>query len=82
MTIDQMINEMENTLKEIKEIGFEIKFKQNEKLEIFTRVMKHNQEWAFELTQRVITNKRKADITKFYKQSQVALKHAKRVQAQ
>ncbi|MGG1571651.1 hypothetical protein [Fictibacillus sp. NRS-1165] len=80
MTIEKMIKEMETTLKEIKKIGLELKHKNPDKKEILNRVLKHSDDWAFHLTQRVIGNYRKPQIEKWYKQSKVSLKHAKRVQ--
>lgn len=79
MFINQMIDEMEKTYKKINEIGLELKYKEPAKYELFKMRMKHSSEWAFHLTQRVITNYKKAEITSFYKQSQIALKRIERV---
>jgi hypothetical protein len=81
MTINEMVNEMEKNYKAIMEIRTELDYRQKEKVEPFKRCMKHFTEWAFMLTQRVITNHKKAEITVWYKQSCVALRHAKRIQS-
>ena len=79
MTINEMIKEMENNLREISMIRRELKFKKSDRYEVLKRVMSHTDEWAVYLTQRVITNYRKPQIEGWYKQSKVALKRAKRV---
>ena len=76
MTINEMVKEMEQTFKEIREIGSELKHKEPAKYEIFQRRMKHFGEWAFMLNQRVITNHRKSEIITWHKQSKVALNKA------
>lgn len=82
MTINEMVKQMENNLKEISAIRKELKFKKDRKhlLPIFERVIGHCvMEWYEMLTQRVIINYKKADIQRWLKQSEICLNRVKRV---
>ena len=81
MTINEMIKAMEKTNRELKALGTELKYKQPEKFILFERCIKHNSEWAFYLTQRVITNYKKDQITSWFKQSKIAVKRIERLMA-
>jgi hypothetical protein len=82
MTINEMVKQMENNLKEINAIRKELKFKKDRKhlMPVFERVIKHCvMEWYTMLTQRVITNYKKAEIQRWLKQSEICLNRVKRV---
>jgi membrane-bound lytic murein transglycosylase B len=79
MTINEMVKEMEVRNRRLSEIAREFKFKNKEKYEVLKTQQKHTNEWAFHLTQRVITNYKKAQIEKWWRQSKVALGRAERL---
>jgi len=82
MTINEMVKQMENNLKEINAIRKELKFKKDRKhlMPVFERVIGHCvMDWYVALTQRVITNYKKAEIQRWLKQSEIALNRVKRV---
>jgi hypothetical protein len=79
MKVNEMIKAMEANHKELMEMFREYKFKDKVKFEILENQQKHTKDWVIHLKHRVITNYRKPQIERWYRQSNIALNRARRL---
>ena len=80
MTINQMVDKMTQNYNEIMEIRREVKYKQKHLMEVFDRIVKAcDTMWAYKLQNEVVGNKRKAEVERLLKSSEITLNRVRRI---